>query len=401
MKHSGFVPLRNDYFLAILISLLVIAPQGVAYDGLVEKKVFTMSSFTTVGGDVLKDVRFGYETYGRLNANRDNAIVILPYFGGTGHAAGKFAESDQAPGYWDSIIGSGKPIDTDKYFVIAGDGLINQAIKDGHTITTGPASIDPRNGKPYGMRFPILTVRDLVKAQKALVDSFVIKKLHAVMGLSLGGIQSFEWAAVFPDSTDRVIPVVGFAETDGYTIANLHAWSAPIKVDPKWSKGDYYGKDEPFEGLLAAYKIVVHQAQHYGSVSKTAGRNWAHEGKDPAKSWENTFAAEAGLDGFARLLATVNDANSFLYQAKAIQLFVAGDGPTLDAGLANVKAELLILPAESDLMVYAIYSRDAAHRLTQLGKSVEYHEIPGDGGHNDAIFNIARVGDLIRKFLND
>ena len=118
MKHPGFVALRNGYVLAILISILVIAPQGVAYDKLVEKKVFTMYSFTTVGGDVLKDVRFGYETYGRLNANRDNAIVILPYFGGTGHAAGKFAESDQAPGYWDSIIGSGKPIDTDTLLLV-------------------------------------------------------------------------------------------------------------------------------------------------------------------------------------------------------------------------------------------------------------------------------------------
>lgn len=401
MKCSALVALRNLCSLAILISLVVFDPQGFAYDGLVEKKVFTMPLFTTVGGDVLKDVRFGYETYGRLNANKDNAIVILPYFGGTGHAAGKFTESDQAPGYWDSIIGSGKPIDTDKYFVIAGDGLVNQAIKDGRTVTTGPASIDPKSGKPYGMRFPILTVRDMVNAHKALVESFGIKKLHAVMGLSMGGFQSFEWAAVFPDSTDRVIPIVGMAETDGYTIANLHAWSAPVKVDPKWNKGDYYGKDEPFEGLVAAYKIMVHQAQHYGSVSRTAGRNWAQEGKDPAKSWENTFAAEAKLERLARFLAAVSDANSFLYQAKAIQLFVAGDGPTLDAGLANVKAKLLILPAESDLMVYPIYSRHAADRLTQLGKFAEYHEIPGDGGHNDAILNIARVGDLIRKFLSE
>jgi homoserine O-acetyltransferase len=401
MKRSALVALRNLCSLAILVSLLVITRQGFAYDGLVEKKVFTMPSFTTVGGDVLKDVRFGYETYGWLNPNKDNAIVILPYFGGTGHAAGKYAETDQAPGYWDSIIGIGKPIDTDKYFVIAGDGLINQAIKDGHTVTTGPASIDPNTGKPYGMRFPILTVRDLVNAQKALVDSFGIKKLHAVMGLSMGGVQSFEWAAVFPDSTDRVIPIVGLAEADGYTIANLHAWSAPIKIDSKWNNGDYYGKDEPFEGLTAAYKIVVHQAQHYGSVSKTTGRNWEREGEDPAKSWENFFASEVALDGVAQFLATKNDANSFLYQAKAIQLFVAGDGPTLDAGLARVKAKLLILPAESDLMVYPIYSRDAADRLSQLGKSAAYHEIPGDGGHIDAIYNIASVGDLIQNFLSE
>jgi homoserine O-acetyltransferase len=397
MKHTD----RRLIFIALFLSLVAVSHLGFAYDGVVEKKVFTIPSFSTVGGDVIKDVRFGYETYGHLNANKDNAIVILPYFGGTGHAAGKFAETDQAPGYWDSIIGSGKPIDTDKYFVIAGDGLICQAIKDGHTVTTGPASIDPRTGKPYGMRFPILTIRDLVNAQKALVDSFGIKQLHAVMGLSMGGIQSFEWAAVFPDSTNRVVPVVGTAEADGYLIENLDVWSTPIKVDPKWNKGDYYGKEEPVYGLTAAYKIVIHQAQHYGGVSKTAGRKWAQEGKDPAKSWENNFAAEAGLDGIAGFFATIVDANSFLYQAKAIQLLVAGDQPTLDAGLENAKARFLILPAQADLMVYPKYSQDAAERLRSLGKSVEYQEIPGDGGHIDGIFNIARAGDLIRRFLSE
>lgn len=391
---------RGCYCFALFTSLVVFPGLGAAYDGLVEKRVFTLPSFTTVGGDVLKDVRFGYETYGHLNASKDNAILILPYFGGTGHAAGKFAETDQAPGYWDSIIGSGKPLDTDKYFVIAGDGLINQGTKDGHTVTTGPASIDPGTGKPYALRFPILTIRDLVTAQKALVDSLGVQKLHAVMGLSMGGIQSFEWATVFPDSTDRVIPVVGFAEADGYSIANLDVWSAPIKIDPKWNQGDYYGKAEPLDGLTTAFRIVLHEAQNYGGVSKTAGRKWAQEGKDPAKSWENKFKAEEDLDNLAKLLATINDANSFLYQAKAVQLFVAGDGPTLDSGLAKVRARLLILPAQSDLMVFPKYSQDATEHLKQLGKSVEYHEIIGDGGHIDGIYNIAAVGDIIGRFLS-
>jgi homoserine O-acetyltransferase len=391
----------SRYFLVPWLFLIVVPCVGFAFDGLVEKKVFTIPSFSTTSGQVLTNVQFGYETYGNLNSTKDNAIVILPYFSGTGHAAGKFAESDEAPGYWDSIIGAGKPIDTDKYFVIAGDGLINQAIKDGHTVTTGPASIDPNTGKPYGMRFPILTIRDMVNAQKALVDSLGVTKPHAVMGLSMGGIQSFEWAAVFPDSTDRVIPIVGFAEADGYAIANMDVWSAPIKIDPKWNNGDYYGNGEPLDGLTAAFKIVVHQAQHYGSVSKTDGRKWARDGKDPAKSWENNFEAAATLDGFGGFLAKVNDANSFLYQAKAIALFVAGDGPTLDAGLENVKAKFLILPAQSDLMIYPKYSQDAAERLAKLGKSVQYQEIPGDGGHIDGIYNLAPVGDVIRAFLSE
>jgi homoserine O-acetyltransferase/O-succinyltransferase len=249
------------------------------------------------------------------------------------------------------------------------------------------------------MRFPVLTIRDLVNAQKALVDSLGIQKLHAVMGLSMGGVQSFEWATVFPDSTNRVIPVVGTAEADGYTIGALDVWTAPIKLDPNWNQGDYYGTAEPLDGLVTAWKIVVHAAQNYGSISKTVDRKWAEEGKDPAKNWNNKFMAEQALDNLAKVLATVRDANSFLYQAKAIQLFVAGDGPTLDAGLANVKARLLILPAQSDLMVYPKYSQDAAAHLKQLGKEVEYHEIPGDGGHIDGIYNISAVGDLVGRFL--
>ncbi len=337
--------------------------------------------------------------YGELNAAKDNAVLILPYFSGTGHAAGKFAETDQQPGYWDSIIGPGKPLDTDRFCIVAGDGLINQTIRDGHTITTGPASIDPSTGKPYGMRFPILTIRDLVNAQKALVNSLGIQKLHAVMGLSMGGIQSFEWAAVFPDSTDRIIPIVGAAETNGYFIENMDAWTSPIKLDPRWDQGDYYGKAEPIDGLAASFKIVVYEAQNWGGVSRTVGRRWAQEGKDPAKSWNNEFLAEQTLDGIAKSLAQVNDANSFLYQAKAIQSFVAGDGPSMDAGLANVKAKLLILPAQTDLMVFPKYSQEATEHLRQLGKLAEYHEIPGDGGHLDGIYNMAAVGDLVGKFL--
>jgi homoserine O-acetyltransferase len=200
------------------------------------------------------------------------------------------------------------------------------------------------------------------------------------MGLSMGGAQSFEWATVFPDSTDRVIPIVASTEANGYYIGSADSWASPNKLDPKWNQGDYYGRAEPLDGLAVAFKTLIHEAQSYGGVSKTVDRKWAQEGKDPAKSWDNKFMAQQSLDDLGKFLAQINDANSFLYQVKAIQLFVAGDEPTLDAGLARVKAKLLILPAQSDLMVYPSYAQEAAEHLRQLGKSVEYHEIPGDGG---------------------
>jgi homoserine O-acetyltransferase/O-succinyltransferase len=378
----------------------VVCPRvSIAYDALVQKQVFSLPSFATVGGEALKNVRFGYEVYGKLNANKDNAILILPFFSGNGHAAGKFAADDQDAGYWDSIIGPGKPLDTDRFCIIAGDGLISQAVKDGQTVTTGPASIDPSTGKPYGMHFPILTIKDLVTAQKALVDSLGIKKLYAVMGLSMGGIQSFEWAAIFPDSTDRVIPIVGLAESDGYMIENLNLWSSTVKLDPNWNNGDYYGKEEPLNGVTTAFKIVLHQAGNYANVDKTAGRKWAQDGKDPARSWDSRFKVEQDLDDVAGSIAKTLDANSFLYQAKAVQMFVAGDEPALDAGLARIKAKLLVMPSAGDLLVFPKYSREAVEQLKKLGKPVQYHEIPGDGGHDDSIDHIDAVGDQIKEFL--
>src|SRR5215471_14512748 len=155
-----------------------------AYDGIVEKKTFTLPSYTTVGGKTIKNVRVGYETYGALNAAGDNAIFIPHFYSGTSHAAGKYAASDAAPGYWDAIIGSGKPIDTDRYFVVSADALVNINTKDPRVVTTGPATIDPDTGKPYGMKFPVVSFRDSVRVHKALVDSLGVKKLYAVAGAS-------------------------------------------------------------------------------------------------------------------------------------------------------------------------------------------------------------------------
>jgi homoserine O-acetyltransferase/O-succinyltransferase len=351
---------RGWYFFVLFAFLVVYPGFGAAYDGLVEKKVFTLPSFTTVGGDVQQGQCHPHSSV--LRRNRPCRRQVR--------------RTDQEPGYWDSIIGSGRPLDTDKYFVTAGEGLINRGTKDGHTVTTGPASINPSTGKVYALRFPILTIRDLATAQKALIDSPDQESRNYMLSWVYRWVAFRASKTVFPDSTDRVIPVVGLAGTDGYLIENLDAWSAPIKLDPKWNQGDYYGKDEPLDGLITAYSL--HQSQNYGGVSKTAGRKWAQEGKDPAKSWDTKFKAEEDLDNFAKSLATFSDANSFLYQAKAVQLFIAGDGQTLDSGLAKVKAKLLILPAQSDLMVYPKNSQDAAEHLKQLGKSVEHHEIVGE-----------------------
>ncbi len=376
---------------------LVAASPGWAYDGLVRKQAFTMPAYTTVGGQTIKNVRVGYETYGSLSAARDNVILVTHFFSGTSHAAGKYKADDPAPGYWDAIIGAGKPIDTDRFFVISSDTLTNLNTKDPNVVTTGPASINPDTGRPYGMTFPIVTFRDFVNVQKALLDSLGIKKLHAVVGASMGAAQAFEWAMAYPEMVERIIPVIGYAELDAFTIGWMNIWSAPILLDPRWKQGDYYGKEEPTEGLALALKIVTLHARHPDWATKAYGRKWAAPDKDPGKSWTHRYAIEQFLDQVAAARAKVADANSFLYLARAHQLF--GEGGTLEARLARIKARALIIPSRTDLLVAADMSRQARDILLKQGVPVEYFELVGDTGHLEGLVGITKAGEQIRRFL--
>ena len=386
--------------LIVAVMLLAVTVAAQAYDGPVEKKTFSMPAYTTVGGQTIKSVRIGYETYGTLNAARDNVILIGHGFSGNSHAAGKYKATDPAPGYWDGIIGAGKPVDTDKFFVIATDSLANLNVKDPTVVTTGPASINPDTGKPYGLSFPIVTIRDFVNVQKALLDSLGITRLRAAMGPSMGSIQSFEWAAAYPAMVERVIAVIPTAELDAFTIGWANIWAQPIMLDPRWNNGDYYGKDEPTAGLAASLKIVTLHSRHYGWADKAFGRKWAAPDRDPAKALGNKFAIEAVLEQAAMARAKISDANSFLYLVKANQLFVTGHKGTLEGGLADVKAKVLLLPAQSDLLLFPDYAKRVKAILEKQGKPVEYFEIEGDGGHLDGAFLITKAGEVIRKFLS-
>src|SRR3989449_4734065 len=249
-------PLRA--LLGIAPALLFAATSAAAFDGLVEKKVFTLPTYTTVGGKTLKNVRVGYETYGALNAAGYNAIFIAHFFSGTSHAAGKYKATDAAPGYWDPVIGAGKPIDTDKYFVISADTLANLNTKDPNVTTNRPASVNPDTSKPYGMSFPVVSYRDSVRVHKALVDSLGVKKLKAVAGASGGAIQAMEWGAAYPELVERIIHVIGPGlDIHPYVIAMLDAWVAPIKLDSNWKGGDYHGGPEPAAGLAQSLKLVT------------------------------------------------------------------------------------------------------------------------------------------------
>jgi len=288
---------------AALVALLMCANASAQL--LTEKKFFVLPQYTTVGGKPIKQVRVGYETYGRLNERGDNAIFIAHFFSGTSHAAGRYKPDEKAAGYWDAIIGPGKAIDTDRYFVVSADALVNLNVKSPLVGTAGPATTDPDTGKPYGSRFPVVTMKDSVRVHKALLDTLGVKRLVAVAGASGGSIQAMEWAAEYPELVERVIHVIGPGlDIHPYVIGLLDIWMMPIKLDPNWKGGDYFGGPEPLEGVAQALKTVTLTALHFAWAEKAHGYKWAAESRNPRESMGNLFAIEDSLykAGVARAL---------------------------------------------------------------------------------------------------
>jgi homoserine O-acetyltransferase len=371
------------------------------YIGLVEKRSFALPTYTTVTGKVIKDVRIGWESYGLLNKAKDNVILVPHHFSGNSHVAGKYREDDPLPGYWDSIIGPGKPLDTDRYCVIGIDSLVNMNSKDGITVTTGPASINPDTGKPYGMSFPVVTIRDFVRVQRALLDSLGIKKLVAVAGVSMGGLQSYEWAAAYPEMVERVIAVNATPTQRPFALCGLESWVSPIKADANWNGGDYYDGPEPLAGVTQALFNVTVNALHPDFIGMAFGHKWADPQKSPLEALENQFLVNQAIEaGSAMRAKTLVDANHMLYMARANQLFVAGTpGSSVEAGLKNIRARTLVVQFNTDLLFPIEDSRAQVAQMQKNGTQAELLEIDSPGGHLGGLSEVNKAGDAIRNFL--
>ncbi|MEO1090130.1 MAG: homoserine O-acetyltransferase [Pseudomonadota bacterium] len=378
--------------------ILVTTATAWAYEPLVEKQVFEMGPYTTVGGATIPEVRVGWEAYGTLNEARDNVILITHFFSATSHAAGSYVEGGPK-GYWDYLIGSGKPLDTDRFYVISSDTLVNLNTGDPNVTTTGPASIDPATGEPYGMDFPVVTIRDFVEVQRALLESLGIERLHAVMGASMGALQALEWASAHPEMVERLIPVIGAGEADAFLIGALDAWAAPIRLDPNWQGGDYYDGEPPLDGLAAALALVTLQAQHWQWADAAFGRAWNDDAVDPAGAVDATYHVQAALAGAGAARAKTSDANHFLYLVKANQLFRTGHGDSLVEGLARIEAPTLMLYSPDDLVFPAAKVQATATLIGADGTPVETYAIAGRRGHLDGVLNLQQVEAVLRAFL--
>lgn len=380
------------------IGLLLATPLW-AWDGVVEKQRFEIESFTTQGGETIPNVAVGWEAYGELNEARDNAILITHFFSGTSHAAGRYEAEGEATGYWDAIIGPGKPLNTDEYYVISSDTLVNLGANDPNVITTGPATLNPDTGEPWGMDFPVVTIRDFVEVQRALLESQGIESLHAVMGASMGALQAIEWASAYPERVERLIPVIGGGVADPWLLATLSAWAAPIRLDARWNEGDYYDGEPPTDGLKEALKLVTLNANHWQWANEAFNRDWADDARDPAQDITARYAIEQTLDDIAAARAALSDANHLLYLVRANQTFMAGYGDSLEAGLAAIEAPTLMLYSENDLVFAPEGVRRTAELIEADGTEVTLETLEGSRGHLDGVVAIEQASDTLRAFL--
>lgn len=385
----------------IFLTILLLA--GLSFNAcsdtlIVQKQRFTLDRFTTASGSTIAPVNIGWEAYGKLNADKSNVILITHYFSGTSHAAGKYHAADTAAGYWDAIVGPGKAIDTNKFYVISSDTLVNANVFDANVITTGPATINPATGKPYGLSFPVVTIGDFVEVQKALLDSLGISTLHAVVGPSMGSFQAIEWAVRYPDKVQRLIPVIGSAYMDAYSAVKLERWSYPIKTDPAWLNGDYYQQGQPIQGLTTALAYITQDALN------PVGFNLNYPAPEldtaPQHDIRASFSAWQQLMQQAKLRATYQDANHILYLVRASQLWRAGMGDNWQQAVAKITAPTLFLPATGDLLLPPALSKNSAAAMTAAGNTPQYAEISGNWGHLDGVIGIEAVASQIAGFLN-
>jgi homoserine O-acetyltransferase/O-succinyltransferase len=344
-------------------------------------------------GRKLGPVTLAYETYGMLSAAKDNAILILHALSGDAHAAGFNSPDEDKPGWWDIMIGPGKAFDTDKYFVICSN------IIGGCKGSTGPSSINPSTGRPYGLSFPVVTIKDMVTAQKALIDHMGIDRLLCVVGGSMGGMQALQWLVSYPEMVRLAIPIATTSRLSAQAIAFDEVGRQAIMSDPEWMGGEYYDKSVPHRGLSIARMIG-----HITYLSdKSMHHKFARRLQDKAEygyDFVTDFQVESYLrykgDSFVKRF----DANSYLYITKAMDYFdLTQPHGSLKRALADVKSKFLVISFSSDWLFPSYQSKDIVRALRQNNIDAIYTEIQTDYGHDAFLLESEQIGSLISNFL--
>jgi homoserine O-acetyltransferase len=363
--------------------------------GLVETKYFTFANppdeFILESGEKLSPVTLAYETYGTLNSDKSNAILILHALSGNAHVAG-FHEGDQDPGWWDNMIGSGKAFDTDKYFVICSNVI------GGCQGSTGPSSNNPKTNNPYGLDFPLITIKDMVEAQSRLVSSLGISKLLCVAGGSMGGMQVLQWTVSFPEMVQTAIPIATSARHSPQQIAFNEVGRQAIMADPAWKDGNYYGHAAPSRGLAVARMIGHITYMSDASMAEKFGRRVKEE--RTGKKFSPDFEVEGYLqyrgDNFVKRF----DANSYLYITKAIDRFDLTNGAGLEKVFKSASGiKFLVIAFKSDWLYPAYQSKEIVRACKQAQIDVSYCELNSTYGHDAFLIEVDEQEHFIKNFL--
>ncbi len=366
-------------------------------------------------GRTLHPIRIAYETYGTLSPARDNVILVCHALSGDAHAAGfaktapaestrdGFAAEDRdgtagrGLGWWDGMIGPGKAFDTTRFFVVSTNLL------GGCRGTTGPSSTNPATGRPYGSDFPVITVADMVRAERAFLDAIGITRLAAVAGGSLGGMQAFEWAVLYPDQVDSIVAIASTHALQPQGVAwNAIARSA-ITSDPDWQGGHYYGTGRAPNAGMGVARMVGHITYLSGtSLGEKFGRRLQFADDIRYRLTDPEFEVESYLRHQADMFVRRFDANTYLYTSRALTYFDLarqyGRGRLIEA-LRNVSARTLLIAFSSDWLYPPSGSAELAAALRALGKEVEFEVIEAPYGHDCFLLEEARQTPMIERFL--
>jgi len=354
--------------------------------------------FALEGGSVLRDIDLAYETWGDLDADGANAVLVCHALTGDSHAAGPSGPGQPTPGWWDDLIGPGRALDTDRYFVVCVNVL------GSCRGTTGPASIDPARGRPYGARFPVVTIRDMVRTQAAVADHVGVRKWLAVVGGSMGGMQVLEWGITYPDRVGALVVLASSAAASAQQIGWSSVGRNAIVVDPKWAGGDYYDAEPgqgPHRGLALARAIAQITYRTDESFDSRFGRNLLDPIDDRFTLWQR-FDVEGYLDYHGAKLVRRFDANSYLIINRAMDLHDVGRGRGgIDAALRRIRVPTLVMSLSSDALYPPYQQEQLRDALAAHGTPCHYVMIDTVNGHDGFLLESDAVGRPLAAFLAD
>ncbi len=357
-------------------------------------RTYTFNSLPLQLGDQFGPVTLAYETWGTLNAAGDNAVLITHALTGNSHAHDEKRPNDAKAAWWNPLIGPGRPFDTSRYFVICSN-ILGSCYG-----SSGPSSLDPQTGQPYGLRFPVVTIRDMVRAQRRLVEHLGVRKIAMVAGGSMGGQQALEWAVSYPELVEKVIVVAATAALTAQAIAFSEVQRQAIMADRYWQKGNYRPGEGPDAGLVIARMLSMITYQSEESMELRFARRAARQGDIVSPSGYadlgKRFDVESYLYYQGNALLKRFDANSYLYISRAMDLYDVSEGyASLEAALRRVRSKALFIGIRSDFLFPVPRVRRLAEQVSAVGGDATYVELDSPHGHDAFLKDWEQMNDAL------